>query len=504
MPSTNAVEFISVSKSFGAVKANQDLNFKVSAGSIHGIIGENGAGKSTAMKLLFGLEQPDTGEIKIRGQAVYFASPVDAMHAHIGMVHQHFMLAEPLTALDNILLHQEGPAFAKLPRKAEKERLQKLAERYGFDINLDARVGDLSVGAQQRIEILKILSQNSEILILDEPTAVLTPREVQDLFTNLRRLKAEGKTILIITHKLKEVMAITDEVTVFRAGKVTASFKTSETHTEALAEAMVGRRLVSPSERKTTVQKDKTILNVQKLSARLDNHGIDNVDLQIYSGEIVGVAGVEGNGQDVLIRSILDPQSVSSFAGSIQLQGREIQKCSSLQIREQGVGAFPEDRLRFGVLAGRPADENFLLGQQRFKKFKRGLFLNMKKVSQATAEAMEKYDIRPRNPKHFLGKMSGGNQQKLVVARELSHSPSFVLAAQPTRGVDIGAVEFIHNQLRLSRDQGAGVLLISSELDELMALSDRILVLCKGHLMAEFSRSEFDEIRIGTAMGGGQ
>ena len=504
MPLSPIVEFIAVSKSFGEVKANEDLHFQVTAGSIHGIIGENGAGKSTAMKLLFGLEQPDTGEIKIKGQAVQFNSPVDAMHSHIGMVHQHFMLAEPLTALDNILLHQEGPAFAVLPRKAERDRLQKLALHYGFEIDLDARVGDLSVGAQQRIEILKILSQNSEILILDEPTAVLTPKEVQDLFKNLRRLKEEGKTILIITHKLKEVMAITDEVTVFRAGKVTASFKTSNTRMESLAEAMMGRSLMKPSERSTVVSKDKTILEIHNLSARLENHAIAKIDLKINAGEIVGVAGVEGNGQDVLIRAILDPHSVEDFAGSIRLQGKELQHLSCLKIREQGVGAFPEDRLRFGVLAVRPAFENFLLGQQRFKKFTRGFFLNTKKVVQATAEAMEKYDIRPRNPQHLLGTMSGGNQQKLVVARELSHNPSFVLAAQPTRGVDIGAVEFIHNELRRSRDQGAGVLLISSELDELMALADRIVVLCKGHWIAEFSRAEFDEVRIGTAMGGGQ
>ncbi|HEX7674292.1 MAG TPA: ABC transporter ATP-binding protein [Bdellovibrio sp.] len=490
MSTTPAVEFRGISKYFGTVRANSDLSFKVTAGTIHGIVGENGAGKSTAMKILFGLYKPDEGEVLVHGKPVHFHSSIDAMAHKIGMVHQHFMLAEPFTALDNILLQQKGSAFSVLPRAEQKARLHEIAQRYGFDINLDAKVEDLSVGAQQRIEILKILSQDSEILILDEPTAVLTPQEVQDLFKNLLRLKEEGKTILIITHKLKEVMALTDEVTVFRAGQVIANKKTSETSPADLAEMMVGRRLQNPKERSTKVDTSKEVLKISNLCAEQGNHKIHDVCLNVYAREIVGVAGVEGNGQDILIRALLDRHALDkkSFSGSIEVNGK--------------VGSFPEDRLRFGVLPSRPVWENFLLGQQKLSRFARGIFLKKKDILKATKEAMEVYDVRPRNELHSFEKLSGGNQQKLVVARALSQSPDFVIAAQPTRGVDIGAIEFIHNELRRCRDEGSGILLISSELDELMALSDRIAVLYKGRFVAEFTRSQFDEIALGAAMGG--
>jgi simple sugar transport system ATP-binding protein len=490
MSQTPAVEFKKVSKFFDQVKANSDLSFAVTAGSIHGIIGENGAGKSTAMKILFGLYKPDDGEVLVHGKSVEFKNPIEAMSFGIGMVHQHFMLAEPLSALDNILLQQKGGAFSKLPRLTEKKRLQELAHRYGFDINLDAKIEDLPVGVQQRIEILKILAQDSQILILDEPTAVLTPQEVQELFKNLRTLKNEGRTILIITHKLKEVMTLTDEVTVFRAGHVVAQRKTADTSAAELAELMVGRRLQNPSERKTAVQTEKEVLNLEKVCASLGNHQVENIDLKIHAKEIVGIAGVEGNGQDILIRTILDQKSLNkeTFTGEIK--------------KPTTIGAFPEDRLRFGVMPTRPVFENFLLGRQRLKKFCRGIFLNKKAILSETNAALKNYDVRPQNAQIGFEYLSGGNQQKLVVARALAEKPEFILAAQPTRGVDIGAIEFIHNQLRDARDGGAGILLISSELDELMALSDRIVVLYKGHLVAEFSKNSFDEIKIGAAMGG--
>lgn len=490
MNSSPAIEFRGISKYFGDVKANSDISFTVAAGSIHGIVGENGAGKSTAMKILFGLYEPDHGEILLNGQAVHFQSSIEAMNAQIGMVHQHFMLAEPFTALDNILLQQKGSVFSILPRAEQKLRLQEIAQHYGFEINLDAKVESLSVGVQQRIEILKILSQDSQILILDEPTAVLTPQETQDLFKNLRRLKDEGKTILIITHKLKEVMSLTDEVTIFRAGKVVASKKTSETSTAELAEMMVGRRLQHPQERTTAIDATKTILTVNHLNAALGTHKIHDIDFKIQASEIVGIAGVEGNGQDVLIRALIDPQSLNkkSFSGDLKIHGK--------------MGLLPEDRLRFGALPARPVWENFLLSQQKLARFARGIFLKRKNILQATKEAMDSYDVRPRNAFLPFEKLSGGNQQKLVVARTLSQKPRFVIAAQPTRGVDIGAIEFIHNELRRCRDDGTGVLLISSELDELMALSDRILVLYKGRFVAEFLRHQFDEIALGAAMGG--
>lgn len=487
-----AIEFQGVSKSFGAVKANSNISFSVAKGSIHAIVGENGAGKSTAMKILFGLYKQDTGEILLDGKPINFSSPIDAMEAKIGMVHQHFMLAEPLTALDNILLQQKGSAFSLLPRKEQKQKLNEIAERYGFDLNLSAKVEDLSVGEQQRLEILKILSQNSEILILDEPTAVLTPQEVQDLFKNLRLLRDEGKTILIITHKLKEVMRLTDAVTVFRAGGIIGSKKTAETSTEDLAEMMVGRRLQHPEERTTQVNNTKVLLRFNEVSATLGAQSLEKISLSLHSQEIVGIAGVEGNGQNVLIRALLDRKSLNkgSFSGSVCHEGL--------------LCAFPEDRLRFGVLPSRPVYENFILGQHKGSLFSKGIFLKSKDIIARTQEAMNTYDIRPFNPLLPFEKLSGGNQQKLVVARALSQNPHVILAAHPTRGVDIGAIEFIHNQLRSARDKGAGVLLVSSELDELMTLSDRILVMYKGKIVAEFSRDQFDEIAIGTAMGGGQ
>ncbi|MFV3407340.1 ABC transporter ATP-binding protein [Bdellovibrio bacteriovorus] len=486
-----AVEFKGISKYFGAVRANSDISFAIPSGSIHAIVGENGAGKSTAMKILFGMYQPDGGEILIHGNPVTFETPIDAMAAGIGMVHQHFMLAEPFTALDNILLQQKGSAFSLLPHAEQRQRLNEIAGRYGFHVDLDAKVEDLSVGEQQRIEILKILSQNSEILILDEPTAVLTPQEVQELFTNLRKLKAEGKTILIITHKLKEVMALSDAVTIFRAGRMVAHKATRETSVEELAELMVGRCLQDPKERTSTIEQNHVLLNFEKLSAAMGNHRIENITLQVHAREIVGVAGVEGNGQDILIRALLDQKSLNkhSLQGQVLCEGK--------------LQAFPEDRLRFGVLPSRPVYENFLLGQQRSGLFNSGLLLKTRALIERTREIMKEYDVRPHDEHLPFEKLSGGNQQKLVVARALTQKPDVIIAAQPTRGVDIGAIEFIHNELRRCRDEGAGVLLISSELDELMALSDRIVVLYKGHLVAEFPRSAFNEIALGKAMGGG-
>lgn len=490
MSSSAVIEFRGVSKAFGECVANRDITFSVTAGEIHGIVGENGAGKSTAMKMLFGFYRPDQGEIFLQGEKTSFDSPLAAMAQKIGMVHQHFMLAEPLTALDNILLQQKGSAFSLLPRAEQKKRLDEIANKYGFHINLEARVEDLSVGEQQRLEILKVLSQDSQILILDEPTAVLTPQETQDLFKNLRLLKHEGRTIIIITHKLKEVLQLTDSVTVFRAGSVIAQKKTSQTNIEELAELMVGRRLPKLEERKTAIDTSKVLLNIRDLRAFSGAQFVQDLNLQIRAGEIVGIAGVEGNGQDALIRALIDPDALDkkSLHGKIESKGTW--------------GSFPEDRLRFGVLAKRPLYENFLLGQQ--KRFARGPFLKLKELIQATKDALETYDVRPRDEKISLKNLSGGNQQKLVVARALSQKPDLILAAQPTRGVDIGAIDFIHSEIRKCRDRGAGILLISSELDELMALSDRILVICKGHINAEFQRGQFDEIALGTAMGGGQ
>jgi simple sugar transport system ATP-binding protein len=502
-----AVEFSGVQKRFGDCIAVQDLNFSVRAGSIHAIVGENGAGKSTAMKMLFGLYPPNAGQIKVHGQAVDFASPTEAMNLGIGMVHQHFMLAETLTALENILLFQKNTrGFTPLERKKHQARLQSLASEYQFDIPWDVPVYKLSVGTQQRIEILKILSQDSKVIILDEPTAVLTPQEIEDLFRNLEKLKREGRTILIITHKLKEVMRVADRVTVFRAGLVVHDCAKADTSVTALAEAMVGRTIKNLAQSaRATFQGDgtkMTAVTIRNLSVASGHGNLHDVSFEVRPGEIVGIAGVEGNGQDPLIHVLLNPKH-SKADGEISIRGVKSLKLSALAIRALGVAAFPEDRLRFGVMSDRPLFENFILGYHRTPEFAKNGFLRLKAIRAATAAAMEKFDVRPRQIDIFMGRLSGGNQQKLVVARELQKNPAFILAAKPTRGVDIGAIEFIHEQILEARNRGAGVLLVSSELDELTTLSDQILVLFKGEIVAEFSRAQgFNEISLGAAMGG--
>lgn len=502
--SQTAVEFIGINKKFGDCVSADGLTFKIASGEIHAIVGENGAGKSTSMKILFGLYKPDSGTLKVHGKEVHFNSPTEAMDLGIGMVHQHFMLAEPLSALDNILLFQKhSKTFQKLNRKEHLARLQKLAAQYQFVIDWEKPVGQLSVGTQQRIEILKILSQDSKIIILDEPTAVLTPQETEDLFVNLRKLKAEGRTIIIITHKLKEVMAVADSVTVLRNTKVVTSKPISQTSLEDLAENMVGRKVknLSLSER-THFADQNFVLKVTDLNLSSHQGVLTHVSLQVRTGEILGIAGVEGNGQDPLIQALLDPNSLK-LKGEIEIKAQSTLKLSPSQVRSLGLAAFPEDRLRLGVLAERPLYENFILGYHNSAEYSHFGFLRFKTIFEKTKAAIEKFDVRPRDIQNLIGKLSGGNQQKLVVARELQNNPDFILAAKPTRGVDIGAIEFIHEQLLAARNRGAGILLVSSELEELMTLSDRILVLFKGQIVAEFLRANnYDERALGAAMGG--
>jgi simple sugar transport system ATP-binding protein len=503
-PQTSAVEFIGIHKRFGDCLAVQDLHFSVQRGTIHAIVGENGAGKSTAMKMLFGMYPPDQGVLKLNGEEVHFRSPTEAMNAGVGMVHQHFMLAETLTALENILLFQKkARGFQLLHRRRHQARLQKLAKEYQFDIPWNVPVQELSVGTQQRIEILKILSQDSKVIILDEPTAVLTPQETEDLFRNLEKLKQEGRTILIITHKLKEVMRIADQVTVFRAGKMVSGSAIAETSLEKLAEAMVGRKVKNLAEIQRTHSAQSMLpLKVSKVSVKDALASLENASFEVRAGEIVGIAGVEGNGQDPLIQVLVNPRTLKA-QGDVQIHGTSSLKLSAFEIRKLGVAAFPEDRLRFGVLSDRPLHENFILGYHRLPEFSKRGFLRWGAIMTATRAAMEKFDVRPRQVTALMGRLSGGNQQKLVVARELQKSPGFILAAKPTRGVDIGAIEFIHEQILEARNRGAGVLLVSSELEELTTLADRILVLFKGQIVAEFFREKgFEEIEIGAAMGG--
>lgn len=522
----NAVEFHNVTKVFGNVVANNDISFSIPKGSIRALIGENGAGKSTAMKILFGLYKKDAGEILVNGKTQNWSSPKDAIRNGIGMVHQHFMLAETATGLDNIILGEEKEtlklpflplAFNFIDRKKAHLKIEYLANKYGLTVPLDVNVADLPVGLQQRIEILKLLYRNADILILDEPTAVLTPPEIKVFFDNLKKLKNEGKTIIIVTHKLNEVLSFTDSITVFRAGQVVGELQTKEASEEKIAAMMVGRAINLHPNIKSNQKIGKPVLNIDSVTLKTPQTNgckknlLNNLTLTVHSGEIVGIAGVEGNGQSEILDIIFHPQkyfgrnfSLNSIAcGKIFLFEQEITHKNNVQINEFGVGFIPEDRHRDGLLLNMPAEENYILGRHWEKKFRRGIFQNKQKIRKSIILEMDKYDVRPRNPNLPARNFSGGNQQKLIIAREFGKESQLIIAANPTRGVDIGAIEFIHNQIIMERDKGVGILLVSSELDEVIKLSDRILVLYEGEVVAEFKRNETDEYTIGRAMCGG-
>lgn len=500
------MEFRGLSKRFGSTLANDAVNLRVEGGTIHGIIGENGAGKSTAMRLLYGLLRPDTGEILVDGLPRIWRSPLDAITAGIGMVHQHFMLAGPCSALDNVLVGAEPRRWGLVDRRQARTRLETLSRQYGLPVAWDRAVQDLPVGIQQRIEILKLLYRQARILILDEPTAVLTPQETNVLFHNLRKLRSEGKTVLLITHKLREVMEFTDRVTVFRAGRVTGNLMTAETNPQQLADLMVGRKVLLSLAVPEARPRAETAIAVSGLSLATETTGrgrLTEVSFQVQHGEIVGIAGVEGNGQSELLQALLHPRDPRCRSrGSVQMLGQEVTHWSAGQIRALGVAVIPEDRLREGLLPERPVTENFLLGRHRTAAFSRGGLLRLASLETAAARAAEEYDLRPNEPHLPAGRLSGGNQQKLVIAREFAGKPRVVIAAQPTRGVDVGAIEFIHRHIVGARDQGAGVLLVSSELEEILTLSDRILVMFEGRIAAEFRRGEATERELGLRMGG--
>jgi simple sugar transport system ATP-binding protein len=502
-----AVELRGVAKQFGGVPANAGVNLRVAPGAIHGVIGENGAGKSTAMKILYGIYRPDEGGIFIDGVKRHWTSPADAIAAGIGMVHQHFMLAGPYSALDNILLGSEPGAPLLIDRRNARSRLDALARQYGLLVDWDRPVAELPVGIQQRIEILKLLYRDAKILILDEPTAVLTPQETTELFHNLKKLRAEGKTILLITHKLREVMAFTDRITVFRAGKVTGDLTTSETNPQELANLMVGRKVSLDTSAPPASPRPEKAIEVAALTLRdsksAGRQRLGDVTFSVNRGEIVGIAGVEGNGQSELLQAILHPRDPHSrTSGIVKFLGHDVTACAAQKIRDLGVAVIPGDRHHEALLLDRPVRENFLLGLQRNASFSRAGFLNPGNLTQAATRAMEVYDVRPRDLAIPAGRLSGGNQQKLVVAREFERRPGVLIAAQPTRGVDVGAIEFIHSRIVRARDEGAGILLISFELDEILALSDRILVMYEGRMVAEFTRGEVSECDLGLKMGG--
>lgn len=505
MSAAPAIETIELCKRFGDVQANDHVSLVVDQGSVHGIVGENGAGKSTLLKMLFGFYQPNSGDLIINGERIALESPSDAMAAGIAMVHQHFMLVEPFTVLENIILGAEGQGLLKQAAADAKARLKGLEQQFGFDLPLDTPVSQLSVGERQRVEILKALFRGADILILDEPTAVLTPQECDQLFDLVRLLKSRGKTVLFVTHKLHEIMAITDAVTVIRAGKVVFRTDTAATTPDALAEAMVGAK-ISRAVARADGAKGAPRLKIEGVSA-LSDHGHDalkDVSLELYDGEILGVAGVAGNGQTELLEVLTGLRQVTH--GSITLSGDTTNApdrfSDPIELRQAGLAHVAEDRLKTGVVASMTATENAILGYQRDADFSRSGLLKLKEIGAAAQAYFENQDVRPRNIDLPVASFSGGNQQKLVIAREIARNPQTLIIGQPTRGVDIGAVTKIHDQLTELRNAGKALLVVSADLDELMAISDRIAVMCDGKLVGVVSIDEADERTIGLMMAG--
>jgi simple sugar transport system ATP-binding protein len=498
-----AIELIGINKSFGPVHANRDINLEVARGTIHGIVGENGAGKSTLMSILYGFYQADSGEIKVNGKPASIKTSNDAIAAGIGMVHQHFMLVDNFTVLENVILGAESNALLNSSIAKARSELVRLEREYGLRVNPDALIEELPVGLQQRVEILKALYRGAEILILDEPTGVLTPAEADHLFRILKQLKEQGKTVVLITHKLREIMGITDTVSVMRQGTMVATRETAKTTVEELAELMVGRRVllrVDKGEAKPGAVK----LSVKNLVVK-DSRGVtmvDDVSFDVRAGEIVGIAGVAGNGQSELLEAISGIRNAVS--GSAMLDGKPIDLTGAAdpgELRERGLAHVPEDRHHVGLVLAFEENENSILGYHDDPRYLKGPLLNIDAIVADARDKIEKYDIRPSNPRLKTANFSGGNQQKIVLAREIEQDPGVLIVGQPTRGVDVGAIEFIHKRLIAMRDAGKAVLLVSVELDEIRSLSDRILVMFAGRIVGERG-PEAGEGELGLLMAG--
>ncbi|HWX40907.1 MAG TPA: ABC transporter ATP-binding protein [Blastocatellia bacterium] len=498
----HSVEMRGITKRFGDVLANAAVNLAVPAGSIHAIIGENGAGKSTVMKILYGFYNADSGEILIDGQPHQIKTPRDAIQLGLGMVHQHFMLVEPLTVTENIILGAEPIAGLSIDYDSARSRVREISEQYGLRINPDARISNLSVGQQQRVEILKTLYRGARILILDEPTAVLTPQEVSELFSILRGLREQGKTIIIIAHKLAEVLELSDNITVMRDGHVVGNLPTQEATAEDLARMMVGREVLLRVEKKEA-HTAAPILQVSHLSFRgSEGHAaLDDVSFEVRAGEILAVAGVEGNGQTELIEILAGLTQPTS--GSVSIKGREINRLDPHQRKRLGIAHIPEDRHRRGLLLPFDLAENSILGVHRDRPISGALLLNQRVIAERAQRLVRDFDVRPPNITLPARVLSGGNQQKLIVAREFDIKPKLLLVAQPTRGVDIGAMEFIHRKLIGLRDGGAAILLVSAELDEVMSLGDRVIVIFEGRIVGEVDPKKTTQEAIGLMMTGG-
>lgn len=508
------IETFNLTKKFGSFTANDNICISINKGEITAIVGENGAGKTTLMNMLYGLLQPTSGKIFIDGKEVYLKSSIDAIGNGIGMVHQHFKLVPSLSVFENIMLGIEikkNISIGKdmklksfiIDRKKEKEEVQKIIDLYKFDLNPDDIVENISIGSKQRIEILKMLYRNVDILIFDEPTAVLTPQEVDEILESFRELKKQGKTIILITHKLREVMEVSDNVIVIKSGKVIGKKETSETTAEELANMMVGRGIkVNINIGKKVEKGSKVIYELKDICTESEpgKKCLQDINLKIHEGEILGIAGVEGNGQSELVKVITG--LMESTEGKIIMNDNDITNNWPKEIRKSGIGIIPEDRYAQGLCIDMKLSDNFIAGYHNNEEYCRGGFLKFNEIEEKSNSLIDKYDIRVSDRKGNVSQLSGGNAQKIIIAREFESNPNLLIASQPTRGVDIGSIEFIHNKLLELRERNKGILLISSELSEIMNLSDRIAVIYKGKIIATVNAKETTSSELGLLMAG--
>ncbi|WP_214849501.1 ABC transporter ATP-binding protein [Exiguobacterium sp. s193] len=498
------IEMLNIRKEFGSFVANDNITLQLRKGEIHALLGENGAGKSTLMNVLFGLYQPEAGEIRVRGEKVNITSPNVANDLGIGMVHQHFMLVQNFTVTENIILGAEPKSGLKIDRAAAREKVRQISEQYGLAVDPDAKIEDISVGMQQRVEILKTLYRGADILIFDEPSAVLTPQEIKELIQIMNRLIAEGKSIILITHKLKEIMEVADRCTTIRRGKYIGTVDIDETMTQSrLAEMMVGREVNFDAEY-SKANPQELVLDIKNLVVK-DGRGIkavDGLNLDVRAGEIVGIAGIDGNGQTELIEAITGLRKAES--GEIFLNNKSIKNLKPRKVTESGVGHIPQDRHKHGLVLDYSIGHNMVLQTYYQKPYSKAGIMNYNQVMEKAKTLIEKFDVRTPSPETFARALSGGNQQKAIIAREVDRSPDLLIAAQPTRGLDVGAIEFIHEQLVLEREKGRAVLLISFELEEILQVSDRIAVLYEGRTVAFLDPKETNEIELGFLMAGGK
>ena len=480
--------------------ANKDVSIKVETGTVHALVGENGAGKSTVMKILYGMQRPDSGEILVNGKEVNFKNPNDAIDAGIGMVHQHFMLADNFTVLENIILGSEPTHGATIDFAAARKKIVEMAAQYGLEINPDVLVEELGVGQRQRVEILKVLFRGANILIFDEPTAVLVPQEVDDLFKALEGLRAQGMAVIFISHKLDEVLRVADEVTVVRQGSTVAEVKSKDVTARQLAELMVGSELPKPSTLGHTRREEITLaLKSVSVPAPGSRDLISNISFNLHAGEVVGIAGVEGNGQAELVEAIM---GLRDYTGSIEFHGSAIDSLSVADRHDLGIGLIPEDRQRQALMMTSPLWENRILGHQRSKPVMRGFVIDKKATFESTRTIMQEFDVRAPGPDTLAAALSGGNQQKFIVGREMSKAPALLVASHPTRGVDVGAQGAIWDVLRKAREKGMAIVLISADLEELIGMSDRLLVMLRGTITAELDPAKTTPEQLGSAMTG--